>query len=263
MAMIKCPNCNEKISDKSPKCVKCGYCFTDENKIKCEECGTLINCNAELCPNCGCPVKVTVQKKENELKVKKRRKKAVKITVILILIVAIITAVIFSAIQIFNIRKEEASDAYRFSLKTTLNTILDGGIDSEKCGNLVINVWHNSIWKESDVETDKYTMKDGVFYDDFNDALQALYADSDFMVLVDSVEQNQDEVGRYMRDLKNPPEDFAEAYDEIKELYDEYLTLSNMCIDPNGSLQTYSEKFNDADTRVSNSYEKVKSYLNY
>lgn len=39
MAMIKCPKCNEDISDKSTKCVHCGHVLIEESKIFCEECG--------------------------------------------------------------------------------------------------------------------------------------------------------------------------------------------------------------------------------
>ena len=31
MAIINCPECGAKVSDKSPKCVKCGHSFTVES----------------------------------------------------------------------------------------------------------------------------------------------------------------------------------------------------------------------------------------
>lgn len=33
MAMIPCPSCGEMISDKSPKCIHCGYEFTPQTKL--------------------------------------------------------------------------------------------------------------------------------------------------------------------------------------------------------------------------------------
>ena len=42
MAMIKCPKCNEDVSDKSTKCVHCGHVLIEEPKLFCEECGNEI-----------------------------------------------------------------------------------------------------------------------------------------------------------------------------------------------------------------------------
>ena len=37
IAMISCPECGEQISDKSKKCVHCGYVFVEEPVEKAEE----------------------------------------------------------------------------------------------------------------------------------------------------------------------------------------------------------------------------------
>ena len=56
MAMIKCPECGQEISDKAKKCVHCGAVLIPEVKKYCQECGTELETEAEICPNCGCPV---------------------------------------------------------------------------------------------------------------------------------------------------------------------------------------------------------------
>ena len=56
MAMMECPNCGEKVSDKAKKCVHCGAILIPEVKKYCQECGTELETEAEVCPNCGCPV---------------------------------------------------------------------------------------------------------------------------------------------------------------------------------------------------------------
>ena len=41
-------------------------------------------------------------------------------------------------------------------------------------------MWYNAIYEERNSETDQYTMKNGKFVDDFNDALSELFADENF-----------------------------------------------------------------------------------
>lgn len=51
MALIKCSECKEEISDKALKCPHCGC--PNNPKVKCPECNTDIDKNASTCPNCG------------------------------------------------------------------------------------------------------------------------------------------------------------------------------------------------------------------
>jgi len=141
--------------------------------------------------------------------------------------------------------------------------MLSGAADAEGCGNLIKKVWSNTIWERDDSVTDKYTKKNGVFNDDFNDSLSSLFSDSSFAVKTDSVEKNQKEVNKIMKELKNSPEEWEDAYNDLKDYYDDYLTLTNLCTNPSGSLQTYSTNFSKADSDALNGYNKMKSYLDY
>ena len=51
MALIKCSECKEEISDKALKCPHCGC--PNNPKVKCPECNTDIDKNASTCSNCG------------------------------------------------------------------------------------------------------------------------------------------------------------------------------------------------------------------
>ena len=82
-----------------------------------------------------------------------------------------------------------------------------------------------------------------------------------FPIILSSIETNQDTVASLMKKLKNPPEEYEDAYDAIKELYDAYTKLTNLATSPSGSLQTYSENFNAADTEVVNCYEAMQMYI--
>ena len=58
-------------------------------------------------------------------------------------------------------------------------------------------------------------------------------------------------------------EDINEALvkETIKEVYDAYTKLTNLATSPSGSLQTYSENFNAADSEVVNCYEAMQMYI--
>jgi len=53
MALIICPECGQKISDKSSTCIHCGCSL--EKKKKCPECGSIVSESESLCNICGFP----------------------------------------------------------------------------------------------------------------------------------------------------------------------------------------------------------------
>lgn len=62
MALIKCKECGQMISDKASACPHCG-CPVSQLKI-CEECGEPLPEDATECPNCGCPIESVETLKE-------------------------------------------------------------------------------------------------------------------------------------------------------------------------------------------------------
>lgn len=54
MALIPCPECSHKISDKAEKCPNCG--FPMYLGIKCPECGEIIREGLDTCSECGYPL---------------------------------------------------------------------------------------------------------------------------------------------------------------------------------------------------------------
>ena len=139
--------------------------------------------------------------------------------------------------------------------------MLKGAGDAEDCGNLIKNVWYNAIYKEKDDETDKYTRPKGYFVSDFNEALGNLFSDTSFKSKISSIEDSQKTVSSLMKELKNPPEEYKEAYEAISKFYDAYISLTNLATNPTGSLQSFSTNFNDADTETLNCYNAMKLYL--
>lgn len=209
---------------------------------------------------------------------KKINRKSKKFIIIAIILLVVITAVTVGTTQYrkrkneeeVRIRKQQESVAeeekqrrreYAEKLELVINNMLLGAADAESCCNLIRQVWSNAIYEKDDDETDKYTKVNGRFVSDFNDALDNLYEDSDFQTQISDIEENQETVISIMKELQNPPEEYKTAYKSLVECYDAYLTFTNMAIYPDGSLNTFSDDFDDADTEFLHCYDTMKIYL--
>lgn len=240
MAMIVCPQCGEQVSEKAKKCVHCGAILIPEEKKHCIECGVELEEGMTECPNCGCPVDDTIGHKEDKpqkvevtgVKVTKKIKVIIGVVVVLL---ALGGATVFGvnqyqkkkAAEEYAQRVEEYSD----NLQLAAVTMLTGASDAESSANLIKQVWYNAIYEKRDDKTDKYTRPKGYFVYDFNDALGNLYADSSFSSKISSIEDNQDTVNGLMKKLKNPPDEYKDAYDAVSDLYDAYISLTNCATD--------------------------------
>lgn len=273
MALINCRNCKQQISDKAKVCPHCGQeVITDPVEspdvkvILCEECSTEIPSGADSCPNCGCPVHdVKTNNDEPPQKVElaavslpKFNKIAKKYVVIAaVAIVALILTIVIGT----SISKTQNAKNYSENLVKATNLMLLGSIEAENAGGLIRSVWYNAIYEEYDSDTDKYTRPYGYWVNDFNDALGNLFSDSTFQATISSIKTNQKKVSDAMKDLKNPPKEYEEAYHAVKEFYNAYTTLTSLATDPKGSLQSFSQDFNAADNEALKCYNAVKIYI--
>lgn len=249
MSMINCPECGRPISDKAAACPYCNQ--RNEGvltaNVTCPECKMQYPKEDRACPACGCP---------NNTVCKKKNRKWIIITAI-VLCVVILSGLLGS----FIINKGKAA-AYYNNMETVTYKMIAGSVLAEDAGNLIKNVWYNTIFEKYDDETDKYTLENGFFVSDFNDALSNLFSDEEFKNVISGIKSNQNEVTELMKLLKNPPKKYEEAYSALKAYYDDYLILTKMVISPTGSLSSFSEDFNNADNASVKSYENMKMYLN-
>lgn len=266
MALVQCPNCGKEISDKSKKCIHCGYIIIEDPKPICPECGAEIEKGATVCDKCGYPLEVkSIARMEPQqvevTKVSIINDRLSKRKIVVILIAGLIgIGVIFG---ISNFIRQKQIEAYGEKLELISTTMLEGAADAENCGNLIKSVWSNSIFEDKDSTTDKYTRANngtGYFYDDFNIALANLFDDKEFQEKIDEIENNQQVVTDLMKEMQNPPEKWEKAYEDLQDYYDAYLTLTNLAISPAGSLQSFSSNFSDADMEVVNCYNKMEFY---
>ena len=268
MAIIACPECGKEISDKAKSCPHCGYVLEKEKqigKIICEECGTEFDDELDACPNCGCPKIEEKKGKEPQkvevTKVAVNKKKLIAGIFVLVLIVGAIVGGIFIKKTVDKNNAEKEEKKYYSKLESTTNIMLAGCADAESAAGLIHDVWKNAIYEEEDSSTDDYTKPDGYFVSDFNDALANLEADISFSKKVDGIRKNQITVEKAMKELKNPPEKYKEAYDTIKDFYESYLEFTRLATNPSGSLQSYTSDYNDLDSDVMSKYKKMEMFF--
>lgn len=271
MALINCPECGEQISEKATECVHCGAVLKEEPMIEksCPECGAALADTDTSCPNCGCPVEGS-EKEEEPQKVEltnvkfsiNKRKRNIIFVVIAVLVVGCVAGFFIKQKQ-----AEKISATYRHNLSNAVYTMFEGAAKAESAGNLIHSVWSNAIYKKEDPETNEYTKEKGVysdkkyFVDDFNTALKNLFADGKFASDRLEIINNQEQVQILMKELKDPPEEYKDAYSALKEFYDAYTKLVSCALDPTGSLTSYTTTFNEADTNTMNTYKAMSLYI--
>lgn len=242
-SMFKKNNC---IIKKATVCPYCSSSISKCNLIKCGDRKKESDISMVACQNYGCS--------NLAFKQKKKKHRSVNIFLIVLALIGV------SILGIVILQKAKELEYYS-NMEAVSYTMLNGAAKAETAGNLIKNVWYNAIYEERDNETDKYTMKNGIFVDDFNDALSRLFADESFINSISEIETNQYEVTDLMKRLKNPPKKYEEAYSVLMECYDNYLKMTRTVISPTGSLNTFSEDFNTYDNDTGTSCEKMKLYL--
>ena len=151
--------------------------------------------------------------------------------------------------------------AYLSNMSEAAYLMLEGAADAETAANLIKKVWINAIYQESDDETDPYTRPDGTFVDDFNEALDNLFADEAFLTSLYSISDNQMAVLSMMQQLNDPPEEYREAFTVLTDYYMSYKTMTDMAIDPTGSYSTYSEEFSEVDNNTVDLFNKMMIFI--
>lgn len=233
MAMILCPRCREMISDQAVRCVHCGYQLR-QNRSVCRECGRPLEGTERVCPDCGCPAGQTKYGAHGKKKKKHTLRNVIMAVVIIFLVVAAYSFHLYNR----SVSYYEAVDEIDAARNASVDAV-------NECAFLIQEVWRNAIWQESDPVTDPYTCPDGVFLEDFNDAIANLYADPDFCERLDLINTQQQELRRLEKQLPAPPEEMEEYSELIQDMIDNHIELSMLILNPSGSYDSVSREFGE------------------
>ena len=125
--------------------------------IKCSECGNSVSDTAKTCPKCGFKI-VSEAKKE-----KKEKNK----NIIGVIISIAVIVIILGGLGLFFLNKHRVS-SYKEKYENIVDKIYNSADKIEDTLILYRKVWYNTIFEEDDDETDKYTKDtSGKFNDDF------------------------------------------------------------------------------------------------
>lgn len=265
MAMIQCPCCGKEISSRANRCPGCGYELPREEQLPvCDECGAVLPEGAAECPACGCPVTVRETAQPQRVSVaqvewrgiRPETKRAVLIGAAALVLILVIGFAVSAAV------KGNQSAAYKDKLSSTVSSMWSGAVQAESACTLIHDVWYNTIYEKSSTTTDAYTKNSaGSFYDDFNTSLLMLMWSDEFEAKTDSIRSSQTRVEAAMKELQNPPADQQNAYAALLSLYDSYIEITNLALDPTGNLSSYTSSFNAADSAFAKYYKAIQIYV--
>ncbi len=139
--------------------------------------------------------------------------------------------------------------------------MLEDAATAENIGNLIAKVWHNAIWSTADAETDQFTMKNGEFVTDFNDELAALFADEEFSKSCSDLAANQAQIMKQMKNMLNSPKGYENAFTALESMYNSYITFTNIVLNCDGSLESFSNDFVEAGENLMLKYHSAELYV--
>lgn len=157
------------------------------------------------------------------------------------IVLAVVAVTALAAMCIFAVKdaQQRKAAAYQGELVQLAERIQEYAVDAYEVAAAEESVWRNSIYQQQDESTDPYTMENGVFLEDFDDALGNLYNASVFATRLASVQTNQVSAAGSMSGLKDAPEGYEDVYQALKEQYDAYIKLTNLALNNVG--YTYEE----------------------
>lgn len=275
MALICCPGCGKEISERSIKCIHCGYILSPEpvqEERKCVECGAILSEDAEICPNCGCPVQnqeiaKEVQKVEvQSIKFSKKMKTGIIIGVIAVLI---LVAIGISSVFIIKAQNEKRAEqryleeynSYIDNVNTVVEKMVSSGASCESVTSLAHDVWYNAIYEKSNANTNKYTRSSAYYYYDFSKAISNMYSDSTIKLKIDSIQTGQEEVNELMKKLQNPPDGLSDCYNAVVDLNEQYNSFVSLAINPTGSLASFTSSVNTVDSDFMKKYKTLQNKI--
>ena len=237
MALIKCPECNAKISSTVSRCPKCGMEITQEI--------------------------VETITMDNEAKKKNRNKYLIAIACVIVIAIAV-----FASVQIYNYNKKLSEEKARIDgvkiFSEDVSLYIENSSEyldiEKKMVTFKDEIWVNSISKEDDDETDLFTKDQDVkFYDDFNDALKDYYNSNDY---TSSAAKRSDalelETSAYNK-VVNSPYASKEILDIVKNIHETILGVDRYDNDYGYSITDYEAKTKECFIDITDNIVKLEA----
>ena len=152
----------------------------------------------------------------------------------------------------------EAYNQYVLTANTFCSSIHIGSDKVYSLCRITKKVWYNAIYQVDDPETDPYTKVDGVFVEDFNDALHALYTDKAVSKDFETAISYRQEAEELYKQLMSPPEELRDLSEKIKETYLVYRKYMALALETEGTLKSFTEDFSQHQKDFNRLYEELE-----
>lgn len=180
------------------------------------------------------------------------------------IVLAVVAVTALAAMCIFAVKdaQQRKAAAYQGELVQLAERIQEYAVDAYEVAAAEESVWRNSIYQQQDESTDPYTMENGVFLEDFDDALGNLYNDSVFATRLAFVQTNQGSAAGSMSGLKNAPEGYEDVYQALKAYYDAYIRLTNLALNSAGyTYSDFNSELGDLNRELDTCYLTIATYV--
>lgn len=172
--------------------------------------------------------------------------------VIWIVSVCAVVALIIGGIYGYQVYKKnkklEQLEAYSKKEESLVTDMTSLGASSEEIINEVETTWHDVIFND-------LHKVNGTYVSDFNDALVQLYAGYEDDGKISDLEDTQKTIEKQIKSMKNHPSEFDDNYDYLLDIYINVKQLSDLAIEPKGSLETYKQEALDTDNATSSAMD--------
>lgn len=272
MAMIICPECGKKISDKAASCPNCGFPLDFEDldvEAVDVEIGDGYNRSLEKHNGNGqYSLNVSEQMEEETYRGLKQKNKQKKIIIGVIIGFIALTGIVAGTITVTRIAKireqQEAEiaavnsyNAYIDKYNELYSTLLNGGSEAESVCVLTYNVWNNSIFDRSSEETAKYVAGTS----DFNEAIENVYGDEAVIIKLMAVAQAQKKADSLIKELQSSPYELEKCYDAAIDANVMFNSLADLALSPSGNLTSYGEAEGEKVAGFVNAYNTFEALI--
>ncbi len=119
------------------------------------------------------------------------------------------------------------------------------------------NIWHEAIWDKT------YTIDDvtSPLMGSPNIAIDALKTEYQNNGEKDYLHKLSNDIQKDISKLKNPPKEYSKVYDTSIKLYSTLKQYEELAEDPNGSLDSYTEKINNFDQQAQSQLDSIKAQI--
>ena len=208
---------NAEIDKKESECIKAG----SNNSLECQNC----------------------EKPKNEKRNIINKKSWIIIAVIIVVLIASIVVVAYTKHNELELKAtvESEKQSYEGSVLCAYYIMEESIETNAYVCELVSKVWRDSIdGNYSNDETWMYVTSDA------NKSIEKLFADENFIPVIESLKELQTSTANYMQYITDPPKGCEELYDNIKGMYYAYMSINEMAIAPSGSLSSYISQYNES-----------------